>query len=57
MALVRSMLQNELGSHFAKNPASGIPQGQNVAKSFKNYLSSAQNMGGFPFSNVMTEPF
>ena len=57
MALIRSMLQNELGMHFAKNPLSGIPQGQNIAKSFKNYLSSAQNMGGFPFSTVMTEPF
>ena len=57
MSLVRSMLQNELGSHFAKNPASGIPQGQNIAKAYKNYLQSAQNTGGFPFSTVMTEPF
>ena len=57
MALVRSMLQNEVGMMFSEHPAMGITPGQNLVKAYKNYLSSAQNAGGFPFSTVMTEPF
>jgi hypothetical protein len=57
MALVKSILQTELGTMFMEQPATGITPGRNITKAFKNYLSMAQNAAGFPYSVVMAEPY
>ena len=57
MALVPSIIKNELGMMFVEHPVMGLTPGQNVAKATKNYLSMSMNGGGFPFTTVMNEPF
>ena len=57
MALVPSIIKNELGTMFVEHPVMGLTPGQNVAKATKNYLSMSMNGGGFPFTTVMNEPF
>ena len=57
MALVPSIIKNELGMMFVEHPVMGLTPGQNVAKATKNYLSMSMNSGGFPFTTVMNEPF
>ena len=57
MALVPSIIKNELGMMFVEHPVMVLPPGQNVAKATKNYLSMSMNGGGFPFTTVMNEPF
>ena len=57
MAMVPSIMKSELGMMFMEQPAVGITPGQNITKSFKNYLSMSMNAGGQPFATVMPEPF
>jgi len=57
MAMVPSIMKSELGMMFMEQPAMGITPGQNITKSFKNYLSMSMNAGGQPFATVMPEPF
>ena len=55
--MVASLMKTELGMMFMEQPAMGITPGQNITKSFKNYLSMSMNAGGQPFTTVMPEPF
>ena len=57
MALVPSIIKNELGMMFMEQPPTGLKPGQNITKATKNYLSMSLNAGGFPFTTVMNEPF
>ena len=57
MALVPSIIKNELGIMFMEHPAMGLKPGQNIAKATKNYLSMSQNTAGFAFNTVMNEPY
>ncbi len=57
MAMVASLMKTELGMMFSSHPVMGITPGQNITKSFKNYLSMSMNAGGQPFTTVMPEPF
>ena len=57
MALVPSIIKNELGLMFMEHPGMGLKPGQNIAKATKNYLSMSQNSAGFAFNTVMNEPY
>ena len=56
MALVKATLMMELAGVFAGPNPTPIKPGQDIAKSFNNYLMMGQNAGGFPASNVVDAP-
>ena len=56
MALVKSTLQMEIATAFAKPNPDPMKPGKDIAKAYKNYLLLGMNSGGFPASNVVDQP-